>query len=502
MSIKKATKAVFTITSFTIATRVLAFIFKIYLSRTVGAEVIGLFQIALSIFGMLTCVTASGIPFVLSRKTAENVTKGEHERTPSLVTSSVIAGILASVFVIIVVFAFKGNLDLIFKDIRAIPIFLIMLPALISTTIYSVFRSWFWGMKEFTTFSLGEFSEEIFRIIFTVLLAGGIISSLKGEIGLAIAFTISDMLCAILMLYLYIRKGGKFKRPRELLPMIKSSAPITAMRLTAGIMSSVTAIVIPSQLTYYGLSISDATIAFGRVVGLAFPLIMIPLSLTSAFTTVIIPEVSGQNALGNKKFIASKVDKAITLSVSITGLFLALYIAFGREIGIVIYNDIVSGEFVKAGAWMMMLIIISQITSTVLHSVQEEKTAFFNYSLGTIFLLALIFILPRYMGVYSIIVANGVFYLITLTANIYALYKKDLIELKFIQNSIYSMVFAIPAAYISRSVFELIAYRVPLLISVGVSSLILGIIYILLIAVSDVIDINYFYIDKRKRIQI
>lgn len=464
----------------------------------VGAEIIGLFHIALSIFGMLTCITASGLPFVLSRKTAEYMTRNKSENIPSLVTSSVIAGLCSSIFVILIITLFKGNLSIIFKDVRAIPIFLIMLPALISTTIYSIFRGWFWGMKDFATFSLGEFVEEVLRIILTILLAGGIISGLKGEIGLSIAFTLADMLCAGLMIVMYIHKGGKFKKPKELMPMLKSGAPITAMRLTAGIMSSVTAIIIPAQLTYYGLSINEATAAFGRVIGLAFPLIMIPLSLTSAFTTVIIPEVSGLNAIGNKKGIASKVDKAITLSVAITGLFLSLYIAFGREIGIIIYNDIVAGEFVKNGAWMMIVIIISQITSTVLHSIQEEKKAFINYIIGTAFLLTLIFVLPKYIGIYALIVANGIFYLVTLSCNIIVLYRKKVIQLNFIRNSIYSIIFAIPSAYISRSFFELIAYQIPLIISITISAILLGIIYVLLMLVSDTLRIDYFFITKKK----
>lgn len=483
-------------TSFTIATRVLAFVFKIYLSRTVGAEVIGLYHIALSIFGMLTCITASGIPLTLSRKTAEYSTSGKKDAIPAITTSSIITGILASIVIVIIIFIFRGNIEFLFKDPRALPLFFIMLPALISTALYSIMRGWFWGMKDFTSFSVGELLEELLRIIFTILLAGGIISTINGAMGLALAFTLADIICAVVMVILFKRKGGKLKPPKETLSLLKSSTPITAMRLFTGIVSMLTAIIIPAKLTLYGMTINEATAAFGRVVGLAFPLIIIPLSLTNSITVVLIPEVSGQNALGNTKGISTKIDKAITLSVAITGLFLAMYIAFGREIGIIIYDDIVAGEFVKAGAWMMILIIINQITGAVLNSIAMEYTAFFNYAIGTVILLFLIIYLPQFIGIYALIVANGIFYLITLIFNIISLYRKDAIKIEFIKNSFITIIFAIPSAFVARSFFLLFAYNTPLIISVGISGVFLSVMYCLMVAVSGIIDIDYFYISK------
>ena len=447
---------------------------------------------------MLTCITASGIPLTLSRKTAEYSMNGKHKIIPSLITSCIITGIIASIAIIIIIYIAKGSMSYLFKDPRAIPIFMIMLPALISTTLYTILRGWFWGIKDFTTFSFGELIEEVFRIIFTILLAGGIIETLKGEIGLALAFTISDVMIAIVMLFIFIKKGGKIGRPKEMKQLIKSSTPITAMRLFSGIISSLTAIIIPAQLILNGLSPSEATAAFGRVVGLAFPLIVIPMALTGSIITVLIPEIAGQNALGNLKGIRTKIEKVIILSVAITGLFLGVFIAFGREIGIIIYDDVVAGEFVKVGAWMMLPIVINQITSSVLNSLAMEIKSFINYILGAIILLFLIYFLPKYIGVYALIAANGVFSIITLMLNVISLKKKGVINLDFVKNCIYVIIFAIPSAYIGKCIFELIAYTMPLIISTSIACIVVLFIYSILILTSNIININYFYIGKLK----
>jgi len=447
---------------------------------------------------MLTCITASGLPLTLSRKTSEYSVSGRESQIPSIITSCIITGIGGSIIIIIAIYIFQGNLHFIFKDLRAIPIFLVMLPALISTTLYSILRGWFWGKKDFKSFSLGEFSEEIFRIILIIFLSCGIISGIKGETALAIAFTVADILCCIVMIYLFKKKGGRIGQPREFKDLLKSSSPVTAMRIFTGVVGSLTAIVIPAQLSLYGMTINEATAAFGRVIGLAFPVIMIPLAITGSITIVLIPEVSGMNALGNRNGLAQKIDKAITVCVAITGLFLGIFIAYGREIGIILFNDVVAGEFIEAGAWMMILITANQITSSVLNSLAMETTAFVNYLLGTVVMLILIYVLPKYIGIYALIVANGLYFLISLIFNIISLSKKKVLDLKFIKYMFIIVIFVVPSAYISRSLFELIGYSMPLFISTAISAGFLTILYVLMILTTDIVDIKFFYIKNMK----
>ncbi|MDR2635183.1 MAG: oligosaccharide flippase family protein, partial [Clostridiales bacterium] len=64
-------KSVATVTAFSVMTRMLGFVFKIYMSRTFGAETVGLYQIGMSVLSLLFAFTASGISPILSRRVAE-----------------------------------------------------------------------------------------------------------------------------------------------------------------------------------------------------------------------------------------------------------------------------------------------------------------------------------------------------------------------------------------------------------------------------------------------
>ena len=59
------------VTAFSVAERLLGFIYRVFLSRSLGAETVGIYQIALSIIGLIMTITSSGIPITVSRLMAK-----------------------------------------------------------------------------------------------------------------------------------------------------------------------------------------------------------------------------------------------------------------------------------------------------------------------------------------------------------------------------------------------------------------------------------------------
>ena len=134
------------VTVFSVATRLMSFLFKIWMSRTLGAEAVGLYQIAFSVLLLLfSCV--AGAPTVLSRKIAECAARGEVRRQNALTSASLLIGLVSSLAVCVLFFALSSRLGGIFADERCVPIFLTMLPALVTSSVYAPLRSWFWGRE-------------------------------------------------------------------------------------------------------------------------------------------------------------------------------------------------------------------------------------------------------------------------------------------------------------------------------------------------------------------
>ena len=64
---KSLFKAVAIVSIFSIITRLLGFFFRIFLSRKLGAEGLGLFQMATSVLGIFMTVISSGLPLTTAK---------------------------------------------------------------------------------------------------------------------------------------------------------------------------------------------------------------------------------------------------------------------------------------------------------------------------------------------------------------------------------------------------------------------------------------------------
>ena len=163
---KSLFKAVALITFFTVITRFLGFLFKIYLSREIGAEALGVFQVALSIFTVLLTFVASGLPLIISKLSSSLRAKGQVQKEGAMVSTALIASLVVAVSTCLIVLLFNGVLKTVFTDERCILILILLLPAVIFNAIYSTFRGWFWGQSNYLAVCLVELCDYDWRCAF------------------------------------------------------------------------------------------------------------------------------------------------------------------------------------------------------------------------------------------------------------------------------------------------------------------------------------------------
>ena len=96
-------KNVAIITIFSVLTRLLGFVFRIFLSRTIGAEALGMYQVALSVFMVLLTFVSSGFALIVSRWTASYRVKSQKKEIASLVTTATIIALIVSVLLSLIV---------------------------------------------------------------------------------------------------------------------------------------------------------------------------------------------------------------------------------------------------------------------------------------------------------------------------------------------------------------------------------------------------------------
>lgn len=490
MKKKKLLASVATVTIFGGFTRIISFLFKIYLSRTLGAEAIGLYQMALSVFFLFASLSASGVPLVLSRKTAENTALGK-ETDYSLFCSALILSLSISAFCAVMLWILDDKLAFLFSEPAALPFFLVTIPALLSTAVYSVIRGFFWGNKDFTAFSATETVEELLRILLSVLFLCGVINGVSGAYAVALAFTASDLLVAVILIVVFFAKGGKIKKPCTLKQIFLPALPVTAMRTFSSLLSTLLAFLLPLRLVTSGMTQAEATAAYGRIAGMANPLLFAPNAIIASLTIVLVPEMSANGARKEYDLLNRHLSNGLNFSFLISGVFMVAYIALGKELTAFLYADEASGEYLQYAAFVMLPMCLSQLTQSALNSIGKEGISFINYLVGNIAMLALIWILPRYIGVYAVAVANFASLTICSLLNVHALRRHTGFGLEFLKYLVMVTLFLLPSAFFSDCVYSLFFSNAPV-IALFLSGILGVTAYAALCVCADLVDIKGF----------
>lgn len=415
-------KAVATVTIFSIITRLLGFLFRIFLSRKLGAEGLGLYQMATSVLGIFMTLIASGIPISTAKLVSKYETSTDIKKRNKVVASSLIIAILLSVLSCVLIYLLKSAWGIMLKDNRVVEIIIILIPSIIFSAIYAIFRGALWGQSDYFNVGLTELIEQIIRFALTFIILFRITDYFIAAKYTAITFNIACLLSAIITIFIYFKfKHGRLSLKKgEFKNIIKSAAPITGVRLANSLIQPLTTLIIPTLLIATGYSNSEAVSSLGVIMGMTLPMLFVPMAIIGSISMVLIPSIT---SLMNKKeysTIEQNISKSIEISVFVCMLFIPLYLSVGDLIGLVLYKNAMSGVMLQLSAVCVLPIVLCNLSGSILNALNLETKSFVNYIIGSVILFGTLVIFTPIIGINSIMLA---FFLSMLTVSILNLRK-------------------------------------------------------------------------------
>ncbi len=442
-------KTVAIVTIFSICEKFLGFLYRIYLSHTIGAEGIGLYQVALSVFALILTLTCSGTPITVSRLMTKYTAENQPERVKRIITAGLSFTLLVVVPVCIIAFTASGLLDFLFADPRCLKIFRVLLPGLIFTSVYSVMRGVFWGSKDFLPYSIIELLEEICMIVVGIILISSATSVEQGAFDAGLAVLISYVFSFTLsVIVFFVRKNTLANPKTEFKPLLKSALPITAMRSANSLAVSLVSVILPMRLIAAGFTESGAMTAFGSAMGQAIPLLFIPTTLIGSFTLVLVPEISENFYKKREYYLKRDVEKALKFTTFLTALFVPVFLVCGKEIGLLVFGNTECGEYLTASSFLMLFMSLSNITTSMLNSMGLENKTLIYYVVGSLFMLLSIWFLPSVLGIYSLLVGFTFVFGLTTVLNLILLSRNCPQKPKYLKFAICSVLLLFPTVLI------------------------------------------------------
>lgn len=418
-------KTVAIVTVFSVCEKFLGFVYRIYLSRSIGAEGVGMYQISLSVFAFLLIASCSGTPITVSRL----MTKYKSENRPRDVNKIITAGLAATLFTVlpvcVICLLFGKKFAFLFADERCMNIFLVVLPGIVFTSLYSVLRGVFWGNKDFLPYSVIELLEEICMIVAGILLINRATTAYQGAFRAGVAVLLSYVFSFTLATIVFFARKNKLVSPKgQLKPLLASATPVTAMRTVTSLSVSLVSIILPLQLVKAGFSQSESMVLYGAALGQAMPILSIPTTLISSFIIVLVPEISECYYGKKNSNLKNDVEKAVRFTTLLTVSFIPVFTVCGEEAGIVVFGSYECGNFLSRSAFLMVFMGLSSVSASILNSIGLEKKSLVITAVGGAFMLLSVWLLPKFIGINALLVGLSFIYVLTSLLNLLLIRKQ------------------------------------------------------------------------------
>ena len=371
----------------------------ILLSRILGGEGIGIYQMAFPIYLLLLQVSSAGVPIAISILTAERLALNDYTGAKRVFNISftllTITGLIASLAM------FFGADWLISSGIiqesRAYYSLIALAPAIFFVTWISCFRGYIQGYELMTPTAMSQIVEQLLRVVVmlgaaSILLpyglpeaAGG--ASLGAGIGAFGAF--------LVLLYYYYKLpkapavGESFKGQREsskevLTRLIWLALPISLASIMLPLTANLDLIIVPRRLLVAGFSLNEATELFGYLTGMAVPLINLATIITAALATSIVPSISHAFAKHDNEGIYNRTAGAMRLSFMGTVPFTVMLYVLAAPTVTLIYNAPKAEMATQIVAFAIFFLGIHQVTTGILQGLGKPRIPVVNMAIAII----------------------------------------------------------------------------------------------------------------------
>ncbi len=258
--------------------RALGFVLRMWLSRLLGAEALGVMELASGAHMLALTPAAAGLPGAVSRLTAKAETEAEKRKVlyAGRQMALWLGAAVTPIYLVLSPFI-AGWLG----DGRTLPSLLLFSPCVLLVGVASVYDGYFFGRGRALPPAVSEGTEQIVR-----LLAVGAMAGLAGKMtaayraampALATSLGESAGLAAVLLM---AGRIPSFRRDADIRPLrrqiLRLSLPLMLNRLCHTGLRTLTNVILPLRLSAGGLSHQEALARLGMLSGMVMPMMMLP----------------------------------------------------------------------------------------------------------------------------------------------------------------------------------------------------------------------------------
>ena len=365
--------------------QLLAFGYRVALSRLAGAEVMGLYQLVMPVYSVVLSLTAVGLTSAVSNLTSQHLALQNSRAAEQTLTTCLRLFFLLLLPVGAVLILCSDFISTAFLGDARTQLGLILLaPCAALTGVENLHKHVFYGSGLVGTPAVVELLEQLVR---TAAVLGLLVLFLpqypERVVGLIVAgMVVCEVFSSITLAVLHRRRMGRIGisgpgeqgavRRRRVAAIAR---PVGLNALLGNLMGAANSALIPQKLVEGGAERSDAIAQFGVVCGMTLPMLALPTVFLGAMNLVLVPRLARSHALSRPEEIRRLASQAMSSASLMILPSMALMAVLGPDLGRILFGQEQAGSYLLPLAVTMALSCYCSVLACILNGVGQQPAA-------------------------------------------------------------------------------------------------------------------------------
>lgn len=314
--------------------RTVAVSFNVYLTRKIGADGIGLFQLISSVYAMAITFGSGGIRLGSMRLVADNLSVGRFSER-QIMKICIFYSLLCGTIIAFVLFSFSELIGTKWIcDQRSIASLKVLSFSLPFISVSAALGGYFTAIGKLVRYTAVQLGEQIFKIAITVFALKNAVSYGMEASCVAIVFgmtcaEIFSMISSVILYRFTSKKSDITEKGSDITKkLLRICIPDAVGSEMRSVLMTIEHLLIPVGFRKSGVNAQSSMATYGIIHGMSLPLVLYPSALLSSLSGLLVPEISAQYTKGNSSRISYMTARV---------LHFALLFAIGTA-GIIYFN--------------------------------------------------------------------------------------------------------------------------------------------------------------------
>ncbi|MBH9966781.1 transporter [Bacillus sp. MKU004] len=455
----KFIRGTFFLTASTLISKVLGFLYIIPFTALVGTQGYALYKYAYSPYTILLSISTIGLPLAVSKFVSKYNELGNYRVGLNLLKYGmyfmIISGFISFAVLYLTAPFLAGfvidpndptgnSLEDVEFVIRLVSFALLIIPVM------SIFRGYFQGSQSMGPSAVSTVIEQIVRIVFILAGAYTVIhmldGSLKNAVGIAtFAAFIGGVAGFFVLLFYFYKRRHLIKKQRDqslnnmdleipsiFKELIGYAFPFVVAGLAIPIYQNIDTFTINPIFQSSGYTLHESE-TVNSVIGLAQILVMVPVSLATAFGMSLIPGITSAYTSGRMTEVKNRIHQSIQLLMFFTLPAAMGLCILGKPVYLIVFglqnSPDLGGGILQWYSLAAIVFALFTVSAAVMQGINRQKTLITGVLLGVILKIILNYLLSPYLDETGPILATYIGFSVSILYNFIVIKKAIQLEI-------------------------------------------------------------------------